>query len=171
MIEPPELSARSVSLMIRGIVVIAVLVVAVQFSQSIFGQQTRWKGGGFGMYTEPHPSRRITWLVATDSAGAEHRVRLWPVTSVIRKEREAQAPDLRQRLRALEILANRRATSADSGLDGRLLTEALAMPWMRAADGSLALTGGTPLDAEAARIEIYEIRYAIGDGVIRAVKQ
>ncbi|MCU0389014.1 MAG: hypothetical protein MUE71_10445 [Chitinophagaceae bacterium] len=39
-----------------------VLVFAAQFYQVHYHRLSRWKGGGFGMYSEVHPKHRQVWL-------------------------------------------------------------------------------------------------------------
>jgi hypothetical protein len=43
-----------------------VVVASVQLARVSFGGQTRWRGGGFGMYSEFHPNRNQIWLRALD---------------------------------------------------------------------------------------------------------
>lgn len=43
-------------------------VAAAQFYQVYFTHLTRWKGGGFGMYSEVHPKFRQVWLIKEDTS-------------------------------------------------------------------------------------------------------
>jgi hypothetical protein len=78
-------------------IIVAVLQVRLVDTSNL----TRWKGGGFGMYAEPHPaSARNIWL--TDGADAGVCIRLFPLDG--RLERAAmQDVGL---CRALEALAD-----------------------------------------------------------------
>jgi hypothetical protein len=47
---------------------IIIAVAGFQFYQSNYHQLSRWKGGGFGMYSEVHPDRRQIWVITHDSS-------------------------------------------------------------------------------------------------------
>jgi hypothetical protein len=47
---------------------IIIAVAGFQFYQSKYHQLSRWKGGGFGMYSEVHPDRRQIWVITHDSS-------------------------------------------------------------------------------------------------------
>ena len=47
---------------------IIIAVAAFQFYQHHYHQLSRWKGGGFGMYSEVHPDRRQIWVITRDSS-------------------------------------------------------------------------------------------------------
>lgn len=56
---------------------------AVAGLQAVLASTTalsRWKGGGFGMYTDPHPYQsRVVWLVPRNDGAALHEaLRLYP---------------------------------------------------------------------------------------------
>lgn len=58
---------------------IVALVALVQVVLSTSTTFSKWKGGGFGMYTEPHPlSSRCLWVKLRDPSGATY-VRLSPL--------------------------------------------------------------------------------------------
>lgn len=44
------------------LLIVPVAVIAVQLCFSNFSNLTRWKGGGFGMYTDIHIQHRSVWL-------------------------------------------------------------------------------------------------------------
>jgi hypothetical protein len=52
---------------------------AIQFYFYAFGGLTSWKGGGFGMYSDPHPKdSRIIWLVGMrDGKQTAFRINPW----------------------------------------------------------------------------------------------
>ncbi|MEM9061711.1 MAG: hypothetical protein AAGD13_14720 [Pseudomonadota bacterium] len=153
---------------VRAIVLVADIVAVVQFSQSVFGPQTRWKGGGFGMYTEPHPYRRFAWLILTDETGQEYRQRIWPLPREIRDAASASADGALEDLKHLETLAYRRAASGDVALDQAILDAARKIPWQANGD-SLTPGSGEPVSETQSRIEVYEVAYDIGAGVIQSV--
>ena len=47
-----------------------VAVASVQLARVSFGGQSRWRGGGFGMYSEFHPSKNQIWLAALERPDA-----------------------------------------------------------------------------------------------------
>jgi len=49
---------------------------------------TSWRGGGFGMYSDPHPKNsRYVWLVGHGRDGEERAVRLSPLDDRLRARR------------------------------------------------------------------------------------
>ena len=48
-------------------------VASVQLARVAFSGQSRWRGGGFGMYSEFHPNRNQIWLRALDQPAAPPR--------------------------------------------------------------------------------------------------
>lgn len=60
--------------MIKGLLIkytlpaIIIVVAAFQFYQVYYHQLSRWKGGGFGMYSEVHPDWRQVWIITHDSS-------------------------------------------------------------------------------------------------------
>jgi hypothetical protein len=51
-----------------GLPILIVSVVISQFYLAYFERLSRWKGGGFGMYSEWQPEKRQVWIVVNDSA-------------------------------------------------------------------------------------------------------
>jgi len=67
--------------------------------------QTRWKGGGFGMYADPHPnSYRVVWLVGETEDGEEAAFSLDPFDRRV-NHRRIDAPSRRVALRVLHDVA------------------------------------------------------------------
>jgi hypothetical protein len=59
---PPE-SGKAPRLLEGGLILALVLVALAQLYLSNQMDLTTWRGGGFGMYTEPHPHQgRLVWL-------------------------------------------------------------------------------------------------------------
>ena len=50
-----------------GLPVFIFLIVANQFYRVYVHKLTRWKGGGFGMYSQIHPLDRRVWIATPDS--------------------------------------------------------------------------------------------------------
>ena len=67
---------------------------------------TRWRGGGFGMYSDPHPNlARRVWLVG-QGQGRELAVRLWPLDERL-KEAAEENWRFRESLERLQKVAGR----------------------------------------------------------------
>ncbi|GMG85267.1 hypothetical protein LNKW23_44850 [Paralimibaculum aggregatum] len=62
---------------VSALMLAAALIGGAQYYQSHFDLLTPWKGGGYGMYTEPHPNYRSVWALGAGGEGAA-AVRLFP---------------------------------------------------------------------------------------------
>lgn len=83
------------------LVLIPVVVALSQLYFSNFSDLTRWKGGGFGMYTDPHPNlSRFVWLEGTGDT-SQVALRLFPLDTRICVECQDD-PLLKRRLWRLE---------------------------------------------------------------------
>src|SRR5688572_14045580 len=47
-----------------------VAIASTQLGRVFFSGQSRWRGGGFGMYSEFHPNLTQVWLVERDPTGS-----------------------------------------------------------------------------------------------------
>ena len=74
----------------RLLAIVVVANVCFQFYVSRTTALTPWKGGGFGMYTDPHADTRTVWMRLSDEEGS-HLVRLYPVSDAL-AEMIARAP-------------------------------------------------------------------------------
>ncbi len=59
--------------------VVPLLIAANQIFRSNFSDLTRWKGGGFGMYTEMYPENRSVWLIS-ESRDTTLVTKIYPIT-------------------------------------------------------------------------------------------
>jgi hypothetical protein len=85
-----------------GVPILVALLHLVMIQSS---SQTRWKGGGFGMYADPHPnSYRVVWLVGEDEDGEETAFSLDPFDERVSHKR-IDAPSRRVALRVLHDIA------------------------------------------------------------------
>lgn len=162
----PERPARQrAAVLVRVLVAAAFLIAANQFLATRFGEQSAWKGGGFGMYTDPHPQNRKVWLVL-EAGGAEHAVALWPVTEALAAN--AAAPEAARLQQAVD-LAYELSTSVDPARAARLAGLGGRLGWRLGPDGTPVLHGdGAPLAVTGARVEVNELRYDIARGRIIA---
>jgi hypothetical protein len=79
--QPSEVSGRLRRILQPEIalVVIAVVIASFQVYYSKLSDLTTWRGGGFGMYSDAHPSNtRRVWLVGGGN-DRENAIRLYPV--------------------------------------------------------------------------------------------
>ena len=60
------------------LVVVPAIVACLQIYLTSVSDLTRWRGGGFGMYSDAHPSQsRNVWVVG-EADGEERSIRLYP---------------------------------------------------------------------------------------------
>jgi hypothetical protein len=52
--------------------VLVLVVIGAQFFMVYRHRLTRWKGGGFGMYSQIHPIDKRVWIVTRDSSWSVH---------------------------------------------------------------------------------------------------
>ena len=147
-----------------------IVVGAVTLGQVVYSNQTTltsWKGGGFGMYTDPHPNNRIVWLVV-ESADAARQIRLIPFSDRLFDERTRLDPAIEPVFREAELLANDMRTYPRDQLAGKLSHYLDALPWRVDDAGELSLIDGEPVAVKRYRIEVFEVRNHIGSGSVRA---
>ena len=104
MTDLPESPRRRFPLeyIVVGVPILVALLHLVMIQSS---SQTRWKGGGFGMYADPHPnSYRVVWLVGEDEDGEDVAFSLDPFDDRVRYKR-IDAPSRRVALRVLHDIA------------------------------------------------------------------
>lgn len=87
------------------VVAVPVLVALLHLVMIQSSTQTRWKGGGFGMYADPHPnSYRVVWLIGEDADGEDVAFSLDPFDDRVRHKR-IEARSRRVALRVLHDIA------------------------------------------------------------------
>jgi len=60
------------------LIVIVLAVIGVQIYHSQVNNLSQWKGGGFGMYADPHPlTHRTVWLEGIQN-GRDRKIRIFP---------------------------------------------------------------------------------------------
>ncbi len=149
---------------------LAIVVGAVTLGQVVNSNQTTltsWKGGGFGMYTDPHPNNRIVWLVV-ESPDAVRQIRLMPNSERLFDERTRLDPAIEPDFREVQLLANDMRTYPRDELAEKLSRYLAALPWRVTKTGELSLVDGEPVAVERYRIEVFEVRNHIGSGSVRA---
>jgi hypothetical protein len=87
------------------VVAVPILVALLHLVMIQSSSQTRWKGGGFGMYADPHPnSYRVVWLIGEDEDGEDVAFSLDPFDDRVRHKR-IEARSRRVALRVLHDIA------------------------------------------------------------------
>ena len=87
------------------VVAVPVLVALLHLVMIQSSSQTRWKGGGFGMYADPHPnSYRVVWLIGENEDGEDVAFSLDPFDDRVRHKR-IEARSRRVALRVLHDIA------------------------------------------------------------------
>jgi hypothetical protein len=87
------------------VVLLPILVALLHLVMIESTSQTRWKGGGFGMYADPHPnSYRVVWLVGESEDGEQEAFSLDPFDRRV-NHRRIDAPSRRVALRVLHDVA------------------------------------------------------------------
>jgi len=68
------------------LIVIVLAVIGFQIYHSQVNNLSQWKGGGFGMYADPHPaSHRTVWLEGIKN-GRNRKIRIFPEGPVLDNE-------------------------------------------------------------------------------------
>ena len=87
------------------VVAIPLLIAALHILLVETSSQTRWKGGGFGMYSDPHPnSYRVVWLAGESESGEPRAFALEPFDDRVRRSR-IENRSKRRALRELHEIA------------------------------------------------------------------
>lgn len=157
---------RGTSRAVQALVAVAICIAVVQFGLARFGSQSSWKGGGFGMYTEPHPQNRKVWAVLS-SGGRDYPVLLWPVTEALRDPHRDLPAEVTAPLQAAVDAAYEVSTSARAGASAELARIAGEIDWTLGEHGAPVLAGGRDLPVDAVRVEVHELHYDIADRRIR----
>ena len=121
---------------------------------------TAWKGGGFGMYTEPHPDSRSVWL--TFSTGVEtSSLRLWPEAENMTDWRGEVSLKGRKSLGKVTAMAERLRFYPSKEAAHELLALVLRIRWKQELTGGLSPKEGKTFSSEDISLEIFENAYDI----------
>ncbi len=106
-------------------------VAASQVALSRLGHLSYWKGGGFGMYTEPHPNYRTVWA-ALDETRA---LRLAPPAPADPAVLGPLSPAERARLAEARAMADDLRFYPRAGLAERIRARLAGLPWIDPPEG------------------------------------
>ena len=142
------------------VMALVAVVTLAQFVNSNTSALSSWKGGGFGMYTDPHPNNRTVWLVL-ESADATHGFRLMPPADGIAAQRERLGGEARHALDSAILLANDMLTYPRDELTSEIAARLPQLSWRLTPDGEVSLVEGAPLAVEGYRLQVFELRTSI----------
>lgn len=151
---------------VRLLVLCAIIIAVVQITTALNGASSRWKGGGFGMYTEPHPNSRRVWLMVIDQSGRTHPLMLWPVSPELRIN---PAPNMQESVahaQAAISAAYRLATSGNQREVAEIKRRAKHVQWKLNGEGALGTLGREDVDVSSFEVKFTEIRYEIENDLI-----
>lgn len=139
-----------------GLIGLVIANAAVQAWASRSDTLLAWKGGGFGMYTEPHDRHRSVWLQrAVPEDGA---MRLWPPSDVLKGFLIVSDGETRARAQAVVDDAGALRFYPRSAPADRLLRRAAGVDWPDPLFG--------PAGTEGDRIVVLQLRHRLAEGRI-----
>ena len=131
---------------------------------------TPWKGGGFGMYTEPHSDSRAVWVLLSgvDEAGAEKtaEVRLYPKSREFRAWQSSVSVAGSKVLERLYVSAEGMRFYPRASNAQNLLDRADRILWPTAVTGGVIPKDERSFAPEDIEIIVLENRFEIESGVI-----
>lgn len=155
-----NLIGRQANLAVSLLAVLVAANVLVQLYTHKTTALTAWKGGGFGMYTEPHAEDRSVWiqLVGADSTA---NIRLWPASKEFLNWRELAGVAGRAFLDDFQQKAERmRFYPRNSGADA-LVNRASRVRWPENLVGETVPKQGRVFAKSDIRVIVYENSYEL----------
>lgn len=154
---------------VYALIAVVAIITLAQLVHSNTSALSSWKGGGFGMYTDPHPTRRVVWLGLESADGA------WPVKLMLPAERlyktrAGLGAEDRRAFDAALLLAREMRTYPRDALAANLAEQLRRLEWRLSGTGEVGLVEGAPLAVERFRLEVYELRTDIQAGSIGVEK-
>ena len=147
-----------VAIAVRLLMVVALGIAAVQFWLSNTTPLSRWKGGGYGMYTEPHANDRTVWALI-DLAEGRVPVRLFPVSA--KATSQPLPTDTLRSFRKAERLVDRLRFYPRDSLATTIAAHLSSLNWAVDTPGPVAPSQGSLPRSLA--IEVHESGYDISE--------
>jgi hypothetical protein len=147
-----------------AVAVLVALVIgnaAMQFYQTRTSPLIAWKGGGFGMYTEPHATARAVWITFGSDGAA---LRLWPETEAMEALERGLPPRSAAHLGALTRAAEDLRYYPRQQQADRLLAMVAQVRWPEAMTGGARPATGATFAASELGLEVTEMRYRLEAG-------
>ena len=143
-----------------GFATLIVINVGIQMYTHLTTPLTPWKGGGFGMYTEPHNFSRSIWVelhgVDGDGNDAFAEVRLYPETPLMNEWRRSVSQRGQRVLSRVYNSAERLRFYPRDSITGAAVEAIDPITWPEDFVGSVVPKEGTTFDPEAIQIVVYE---------------
>lgn len=119
-----------------------------------------WKGGGFGMYTEPHAEDRSVWLTFKGADGTAS-VRVWPETPNYIAWRDKGGLRGTAFLNTITYQAERLRYYPRAGQADALIVLAARLRWPESMIGGVKPVEGKGFKANNISITVFENRYDV----------
>mgnify|MGYP000395070035 CR=1 FL=1 len=119
---------------------------------------TAWKGGGFGMYTEPHGEDRSVWIEVEGQNGVG-AIRLWPPTTEFSQWVSTAGPSGQAYINALQRSAERLRFFPKSQQSKELIARAARVRWPNSLIGDVIPSEGRVFAPTEIRLFVFENRY------------
>ena len=142
---------------LRGYLFLAVpvAVALAQLTLTFCCDLTSWRGGGFGMYSAPHPKTgRQVWLVGRGRDGAERAVRLSPLDYRLRVRATPASRRYGARLERMQRIAYR-GKNFPVQLDDALIASSLRELLARYGDDEVVAALFPVSDLEVRVVEVF----------------
>ncbi|WP_069299565.1 hypothetical protein [Neptunicoccus sediminis] len=146
-----------------GLVTILAFVVGGNVLWQIYLHKTTpllaWKGGGFGMYTEPHAEDRGVWVRLRGAEGGEALVQLWPETAAFSTWRDMAGVRGGAYLAGLTRSAERLRFYPRDSVSDPLIARLARVRWPETLIQEVIPSDGTVFNPATISLEVYENRF------------
>jgi hypothetical protein len=142
-------------LLATALVVLIIANVCFQFYTHKTTTLTPWKGGGFGMYTEPHADGRTVWLEMQGASGVV-QMRVYPENEIIRAWIDGVSLGGGKALSAISNQAAGLRHFPDDKKANALVQSAAHIGWLDQITGGIKPKEGATFKPEDIRVIVYE---------------
>jgi hypothetical protein len=138
---------------------VPIFIASLQIFHSNFSDLTRWKGGGFGMYTEMYPENRSIWLV-TQSTDSTLATKIYPISLQLRGQLDPPMREVYRQMRP-EV---RNLLHFPSGFDFN--SPRMTKTREILVERHLALVNQAPLSV---RVEVQAVEFSLQKSVLESI--